>query len=120
MPLFAIKEISDVIAERRLTLDGKPNKNIRVLLGRPQSPDGSDQDHRICPFQILGIGDEKVRSISGVDDFQCLQLVQEIIGAYLYSLNRANAGALRWDGGRDGDLGFPGPPGIERGFPDEP
>jgi hypothetical protein len=68
----------------------------------------------LCPHQILGVGDERVRSATGVDAFQALQLAMEMIGSELYfSLNRKFDGKLRWEGGKAGDLGFPVPHGLE-------
>ena len=114
--MFQIKEIRDVVAERRLYLEGQADLPIRVVLGKPQrGPGGSDDDLILCPYQILGIGDEKVRSAGGVDPVQALQLAMGMIGSELYfKLNRQYGGKLRWEGGKDGDLGFPVPPGLEQ------
>lgn len=112
--MFEIKEISEVIAERRLSIVGQPDVVVRILLGKPHRPDPSNNNYVLCPHQILGIGDQKVRSAAGVDDFQALQLAMEMIGSVLYFvLNRECGGALRWEAGRSGDLGFPVPPGLE-------
>jgi hypothetical protein len=113
--MFEIKEISEVIAQRCLSLEDQPDTNIRILLGKPQhvaSP--SNDDFVLCPYQIVGIGDEKVRSAGGVDEVQALQLAMEMIGSELYfKLNRNYGGKLRWEAGKEGDLGFPVPPGLE-------
>lgn len=114
--MFEISEISEVVAERRLYLEGEPDTNICVRLGRPQkisSPTSGDVV--LCPYQILGIGDEKVRSAGGVDEIQALQLAMEMVGSELYfKLNRKCGGKLRWEAGKGGDLGFPVPPGLEQ------
>jgi hypothetical protein len=114
--MFEIKEISQIIAERHLYLEGQPETSIRVLIGKPQTlPGPSKNDFVLCPYQILGIGDEKVRSAGGVDEVQALQLVMEMIGSELYfKLNRKYGGKLRWEAGKEGDLGFPVPPGLEQ------
>jgi hypothetical protein len=114
--VFDIKEISQVIAERRLYLEDQPESSIRILLGKPQRvPSPSNKDFVLCPYQILGIGDEKVRSAGGVDEVQALQLAMEMIGSELYfKLNRRYNGKLRWEAGKQGDLGFPVPPGLEQ------
>lgn len=114
--MFEIKEIREAVAERRLYIEGQPNTSIRVLVGKPQkAPGASEDDLVLCPYQILGIGDEKVRSAGGVDEVQALQLAMGMIGSELYfKLNRHCGGKLRWEGGRDGDLGFPVPPGLEQ------
>jgi hypothetical protein len=114
--MFEIKEIRDVIAERRLYLEGQPNKPIRVVLGRPQkAPGASEGDLVLCPYQIIGIGDEKVRSAAAIDAVEALQFAMGMIGSELYfKLNRQHGGKLRWEAGKDGDLGFPVPPGLEQ------
>jgi hypothetical protein len=115
MSTFALKEIGEVMAERMLFLEGQPANKIRVLLGRPQKrPIESDEGLSLCPYQILGIGDEKVRVAGGVDDFQAIQLAMEMIGAELYfKINRRHDQKLRWEAGKGGDLGFPVPTGLE-------
>ena len=55
------------------------HKRIVVRIGRPQT-DGSDW---FCPYQIVGLGDEKVRRAWGVDSFQALQLVMQAVRAHL-------------------------------------
>jgi len=104
--MFESNEIKEVIAERHLYLDGQPGITIRVLLGKPQGTAGL----MLCPYQIVGIRDEKVRCAGGVDAFQSLQLAMEMIGSELYfKLNRRHDGTLRWEAGEKGDLGFPVP-----------
>jgi len=112
--MFEIENIQEIVAERYLHLEDQADSSVRVILGKPRTDPIAPSDHVLCPYQILGIGDEKVRSASGVDAFQALQLAMEMIGAELYfKLNRQYGGKLRWEGGREGDLGFPVPPGLE-------
>jgi hypothetical protein len=113
--VFYLKQIEEIVAERQLYLEGDPATKIRVLLGRPHVRlNASNNELTFCPYQILGIGDEKVRAAGGVDAFQALQLAMEMIGAELYfKLNHRYNDKLRWDGGKDGDLGFPVSPGLE-------
>lgn len=57
-----IIELGTVIAERYLDVIGSPGLEVRVKLGAPQPfPDGQDY---YCPYQITGIGREKVKSMS--------------------------------------------------------
>jgi hypothetical protein len=110
--MFNIKEKKNVIAERRLYLETEPGRSVRVLLGKPQKASAADSvgDFMLCPYQILGIGDEKVRVGGGVDAIQALQLTMAMIGAELHlKLNPQHGGNLRWDAGKEGDLGFPIP-----------
>lgn len=102
-----IKELGDVMAVRELSLsEGSTDQRaILVKLGMPrQFPDSSCY---FVPFQITGIGTEKVRYVAGVDAFQALQLVMTTIGFYLNKLNYDVGGGLRWEGGDTGNLGFP-------------
>jgi hypothetical protein len=114
MQVFCLND-EDIIAERHLYLEGEPGCTIRVLLGKPHTRlNASNNELTFCPYQILGIGDEKVRAAGGVDAIQALQLAMEMIGSELYfKLNRRHNNGLRWEGGKDGDLGFPVPSGLK-------
>jgi len=102
---LATNNLKDVIADRKLSLLDDKKKAITVLIGKPQRlPDSSDY---YCPFQVIGLGDEKVRQAIGIDAVQAMQLVMKMIGAYLQSLNQTTGGSLRWAGDETGDLGFP-------------
>jgi len=93
-----------VIAERVLevTKDGKPYV-ATVRLGQPVKSE--DSPGYCCPYQVLGIGDDVVRSASGEDSMQALQLAIKKIGAELYF--RYKDFTFTWFG--QVDLGFPKP-----------
>ena len=99
-------DLGDVIAMRELSLvegDAVP-KTVLVKLGKPrQFPDASSY---YVPFQITGIGSEKVRRAGGVDAIQAIQLAMKMIGATLDKLNQDVGGSIRWEAGGVGDLGF--------------
>lgn len=112
--------MGDIIAERALTLleDSGSSRQVFVRLGKPQSsPQG---DESCCPFQIIGIGDEKVRHVFGIDAFQALQLTVRYISFRLHHCrNESNLILYAWEQGDD--MGFPeypqdepssDPPGI--------
>jgi len=82
-------------------------KGITVRISRPQAfPDPPDD--YFVPYQIVGIGSEKVHYAAGVDAVQALQLVMQVIGDDLTALNRDSAGAISWHAGQtENDLGFP-------------
>lgn len=102
-----LASIGDVIATRVLRVGDNTGTEILVQIGKPcQFADGRGY---YCPYQIVGLGDTKVRYGAGIDAVQALQLVMGIIGADLYSRNRSCGGELRWEGGEGGDLGFPSP-----------
>lgn len=100
-------EIGDIIAVRELSLAGsdESSASIKIFLGKPNVlPDGGGY---YCPFQIVGVGAEDIKYAAGVDPIQSLQLAMVMIGATLQFLNEGLDGELRWEGGGEGDLGFP-------------
>lgn len=54
-------------------------QRVVARIGQPRPEDG----HWYCPYQITGVGDEKVRRVWGVDSFQALQLVMQVVRAHL-------------------------------------
>ena len=96
--------LGDVIAERVLdaTRDGE-SYVARVRLGRPVKPEGAP-DYR-CPYQVQGIGDDVVRSASGEDSMQALELALRMVAAELYF--RYKDFVFTWL--EDPDIGFPKP-----------
>ncbi len=106
-PLFKPEHVGQVIAERKLTaLDSsEASDGVRVFLGKPERlPDRPDF---YCPFQILGVGSDKVRCAYGIDAFQAIQLAMSAIGVFLTELNESEGSRLRWEGDEGGWLGFP-------------
>jgi hypothetical protein len=95
------------VARSVLSPDDKEQTEISVLLGKPKQ--FSDSPDHYCPYRIVGIGDEKIWHIGGVDAVQAIQLAMVAIGALLYRLNEKSAGRIRWDAGEGDDLGFPLP-----------
>lgn len=97
----------DIIASRLIDVvdsDGNPIRKVFVHIGRPwQEPEGE----WALPYQIVGLGDGKVRCVLGYDAIQVLQGVHLVIGSILASSDEGEQGRLRWDG--DADLGFPVP-----------
>ena len=86
------------------TRDGRQTA-ITVKLGKPvEFPEGSGY---YAPFQITGIGSEKIRYAGGVDAIQAIQLAMKMLGATLSALQREHAVELSWEAGDEGDLGFP-------------
>jgi hypothetical protein len=99
--------VGEVIAMRELTIaeDNTPSAAIAVLLGKPQQL--PDSPGYCCPYQIKGVGAQKVRQICGVDAFQALQLALRTIAVELEVLNKDRGGRLRWECDDKGGLGFP-------------
>ena len=99
--------IGEIIATRKLYfVDEASNKRtVSVFVGEPQpSPDSSGYH---CPFQVIGIGNQKTQVAQGYDSIQALQSAFILIAAGLNHLNNEIGGKLTWEGGRKGELGFP-------------
>lgn len=96
-----LNNVGVVIAQRELSLSTKAI--VTVVIGKPEPfPDGNGC---YCPYQIIGLGDQKVRYAGGEDAAQALMLTLQTIGAVLYASHEAKSGLLTWNGGTD--LGFP-------------
>ncbi len=89
-------ELGMVIAERILEVPGHPNLDIRVKIGQPRPfPDDPEEKDFYCPYQITGIGSEKVRYMGGMDSMQALMLAIKILPVHLDLIRRDYLG-LRW------------------------
>lgn len=94
-------ELGQVIAERALHSAELP-EGITVRIECPQKTEHGDF---VTPYQMIGIGEEKVRYGAGVDAVQALQLAFQKLGAEIqFGLKEYN---LRWLDGDD--AGFPTP-----------
>jgi hypothetical protein len=82
--------LGPVIATRKLRVRGKPERPAELRIGTPRDMKGGDA---YCPVQLVGIGDEKVRPIYGVDTVQALQLAMR----YLEPLFLRLGDQLRWE-----------------------
>ena len=100
-------ELGEVIAVRKFSHVGAPDREVVVRLGKPQRTPGEPDFY--CPYQILGLGSEDVHGICGVDAFQALQLTIEFIGLELERLSRLAGVRLCWEGDDSVSLGFPKP-----------
>ncbi len=101
--------VGQTIATRDLLLTNETgeSRKVEVLIGKPQP--APDAPVFYCPFQIRGVGSERVKYAAGIDAVQSLQLVMLMIAADLKFLNQENGGGLHWEGGTGGDLGFESP-----------
>jgi len=98
-----LKDVGVQVATRELQASGR---KITVVIGKPEMfPDGVNF---YCPYQIVGIGNERVRYAGGVDAVQALQLAMQMIGAELYTSREAQSRQLSWIDDT-GNLGFPVP-----------
>ena len=102
-----VRIIGEIIATRQLYYfdEAKQKKVISVIVGKPQpSPDSREFQ---CPFQLIGIGSQDTLTARGHDSVQALQAALLSIAAKLNQLNVQLGQKLIWDGGAEGDLGFP-------------
>ncbi len=97
-------ELGLVVAERRLNVAGRTDLEVWVRLGMPHPFPGDPLRNYYCPYQITGIGDEKVRYAGGVDSLQALELALHILPTELDRI-RAQHPGLRWEDGDEGDYG---------------
>lgn len=88
--------LGEVVAERELEHAGG-SARVVVRIGKPTEDPAEGGDWR-CPFQILGLGDERVYEAFGIDAVQALQLCLMMIDANLYGQ------PVTWLGEKD--LGF--------------
>lgn len=99
--------VGEIIATRRLYFldEGNIKRTVSVFVGMPQQSPDSTGYH--CPFQVIGIGSQQTHLAQGVDSIQALQSALILIAASLDHLNDEIGGRLAWQGGCNGDLGFP-------------
>jgi len=104
---MSVRIIGEIIATRHLYYFDETNQKIAisVVVGKPQpSPDSREFQ---CPFQLIGIGSQDTQTARGHDSIQALQSALILVAANLSHLNEQLGGRLIWDGGAEGDLGFP-------------
>jgi len=106
-----LNDVGQILGTRTLNLG--ESQTVIVTLGAPQKYPESEDDY-FCAYQIVGIGDGRVRYAIGIDALQALFLTLKKIGADLYTTPEAKSGALSWVGQAvKGDLGFPVPDAIK-------
>lgn len=96
--------VSPVLATRTFELeDAGVVHPVTVLIGTPRRiPGGADF---YCPYQVIGLGDETIRRVEGVDEAQAIYIAMEAVGTRLAMTEEARAGRLTWYG--QTSLGFP-------------
>ena len=99
-------ELGTIIARRvlELTSGNGAISELVIIIGMPQEfPDSNDF---YTPYQIYGIGSEKVWYAGGVDAVQSLQLSMGMIGAELSAFRSRLNVDIKWEGDDSGRLGF--------------
>jgi len=97
-----ISDLGQVIATR--TYSAQDGEIVSVRIGTPFTPPGWE-GNSICPYQILGLGNDKIRYAPGIDGVQALYLALKRIATDLYTSDQGRAGTLRFLGMRN--LGLP-------------
>jgi len=99
-----LESVGTVLAERSLDLaTSEGTREVRVLIGTPLPIPRSVDFY--CTYQILGLSDESVRYVEGVDGAQAMYLAMEAVGTLLAATPEARSGRLTWYG--EPTLGFP-------------
>ena len=104
---MSVRIIGEIIATRHLYYFDETNQKIAisVVVGKPQP--ALDSPEFQCPFQLIGIGSQDTQTARGHDSIQALQAALILVAANLNHLNEQLGRRLIWDGGVEGDLGFP-------------
>jgi hypothetical protein len=87
-------DLGEVIAERRLTFEAEAgwSRDVDVRIGRP-IPDPSEPNHAwVCPYQVFGLGRDRVMGIFGADAMQALLLAIHTLPAELAAFMREPGG----------------------------
>jgi hypothetical protein len=86
-------ELGQVIASRTFELEGG---TAELLIGMPAPFD--DGCNFYCPFQLKGVGDERVRYAGGIDAVQALILALDIADVYIETRPETKDGRLTFLG----------------------
>jgi hypothetical protein len=92
----------ELIAQRELAASSE-DQVIKVFV-RIAKPLEMPAGEWACPYQIVGLGDEVIRAIYGIDGVQALQLTMIFVAAELERLSKG----LKLTFLGETDLGFPG------------
>lgn len=98
-------ELGPVIAERQLRVLERPDLEVCVRLGAPRPFPDDPLSNYYCPYQVIGVGDAKVRYAGGVDSLQALELALHLLPTELDRLRQECPG-LGWLDAPNGDYGF--------------
>ena len=88
--------MTEVIAVRRFSWQGVPNREVLVSIGKPSETPGVKGEF-YCPIQMTGVGnDDCVTAIFGIDGLQAIELAVRFIHQRLADINAKNGRRLRW------------------------
>jgi hypothetical protein len=95
-----MRELTEVVATRKLYGSVPANKSSVIRIGKPRKVSETEWE---CPFHISNAGMPGVAFGHGIDALQAL--VQAIDGCRVF-LERSGT-TFRWEGGENGDTGVP-------------
>lgn len=101
-----LKTLGPIIATRTFELamaDGGIGE-VLIKIGKPKKHQNNSS---YCPYQIIGIGDERIRYAMGSDGVQSLILAMTKIGADIYTSPEAKDRRLTWMEDDSNNLGIP-------------
>jgi Domain of unknown function (DUF6968) len=87
-------DLGQIIAERRLALiaNDSTSRDVTIKLGAPVPDPEENGRSWACPYQILGIGSDRVHAIFGVDALQALVFAIHTIPGELAAIARKTGG----------------------------
>ena len=100
-------ELKSIILERSFELLGANGKSekISLFIGKPYQISESDVSLTWrCPYQIVGIGLEKIKEGPGIDSIDAMLMSLQIAEAYLKSYGQTEGKTITWLG--EDDLGL--------------
>ena len=97
-------ELKNIIVERQFELRDAEGRlqEIHLRIGKPFEI--SESSHSLmwrCPFQITGLGLERVKEAPGIDSVDSLLMALKIAEAWLITSVRDHAEKLTWLGEKD-------------------
>ena len=108
---MAEHDIADAIVTRRFELAG--GRHVEIYVWKPVEDIKPEGSAFRCDCRIVGLGDDKVKSIFGVDAVQALTLALQWMGMELDGSDAFKAGDLTFFGDRE--LGLPLFDGVKPG-----
>lgn len=76
--------LETAIAHRTFEVVGKPDEKVDVFVGKPYE---LRKEEWVCPYRIVGAGEDMNFQILGIDSVQALQLVWKVIDSNIIAAN---------------------------------
>jgi hypothetical protein len=102
-----INSLGELMAVRTLELFSPDGAEIGAVIIKIGKPVDIEVGTSYCPYQISGIGEERLHYGLGGDGVQALIIALTKIGTDLYTSAEWQTGRLTWMGDTSGNLGMP-------------